>query len=128
MLPLNSVVSRYTHAGYDFTNTGAETTKRMFLAWQTWDLLRLMCYGFTGFTSEFLQKHPGYTIYPIRLNGSAVETVFSQLKYATGGNLMSTNYASARSSILLRGSVSGKSKDDYRNAPLFVRKHSLKKK
>ncbi len=66
----------------------------MFLAWQTWDLLRLMYYGFTGFTSEFLQKHPGYTIYPIRLNGSAIETVFSQLKYATGGNLMSTNYAS----------------------------------
>ncbi len=73
-----------------------------------------MYYGFTGFCDDFLRKHPGYTIYPIRMNGSAVETVFSQLKYASGGNLMSTNYSSVRSSLLIRGSISGKHKrDDY---------------
>ena len=100
----------------------------MFLSWQTWDLLRFMFYGFTGFCEQFLQDHPGYTIYPIRLNGSAVETLFSQLKYASGGNLMSTNYASARASILVKGCVAGRNKgDDYRDAPLFVRQHQLKK-
>ena len=86
----------------------------MFISHQTWDLLRIMYYGFVGFCTDFFEKHPGYTIYPIRMNGSAVETVFSQLKYATGGNLISTNYASARSSILLRVCISGKYKgDDY---------------
>ena len=87
-----------------------------------------MHYGFVGFCEEFTRRHPGYTIHPIRLNGSDVETLFSQFKYASGGNLMSTNYASARASVLLKGSVSGKYKgDDYRNAPLFVRQHKLKK-
>ena len=100
----------------------------MFLSWQTWDLLRFMHYGFTGFCEEFLRQHPGYTIYPIRLNGSAVETLFSQFKYASGGNLMSTNYASARASVLIKGCISGKYKgDDYRDAPLFVRQHQLKR-
>lgn len=85
-----------------------------------------MHYGFLGFCEEFLENHPGYTIHPIRLNGSAVETIFSQLKYASGGNLMSTNYSSARASLLIKGGVSGKYKgDDYRDAPLFVRQHSL---
>ena len=87
-----------------------------------------MHYGFTGFCEEFLRQHPGYTIYPIRLNGSAVETLFSQFKYASGGNLMSTNYASARASVLIKGCISGKYKgDDYRDAPLFVRQHQLKR-
>ena len=100
----------------------------MFVSWQAWDLLRFMYYGFIGFSENFLRQHPGYTIHPIRLSGSAVETLFSQLKYASGGNLMSTNYASARALILIKGGVSGKYKgDDYRDAPLFVQQHNLKK-
>ena len=87
-----------------------------------------MYYGFIGFCEHFLKEHPGYTIHPIRLSGSAVETLFSQLKYASGGNLMSTNYASARASILIKGGVAGKYKgDDYRDTPLFVRQNKLKK-
>lgn len=79
-----------------------------------------------GFCKEFLTNHPGQAIHPIRLSGSAVETIFSQLKYASGGNLMSTNYSSARASVLIKGGVAGKYRgDDYRDAPLFIRQHSL---
>ena len=85
-----------------------------------------MYYGFVNFCEDFLKRNPGYTIYPIRLNGSAVETIFSLLKYASGGNLMSTNYASTRA---VKGAISGKSKgDDYRDAPLFIRQHALTRK
>ena len=97
----------YVHVGYSITTT----TRRPFLSWQTWDLLRVMYHGFRGFCSEYLQKHPGYTIHPIRFNGSAVETFFSQLKFTTSGHLSGTNYATARSSVLTRGSVKGKRKN-----------------
>ncbi len=68
--------------GYSIT----ETASRPFLSWQTWDLLRVMVYGFRGFCEDFLRRNPGYTIYPVRLNGSAIETFFSQLKYPAGGH------------------------------------------
>lgn len=112
-------------AGYTITTT----SKRLFLSWQTWDLLRVMYYGFRNFCEEFLNKHPGYTIYPIRFNGSAIETFFSQLKFATSGHLSATNYATARAAVLTRGSVKGKHKHtDYRHIPLHIRKHNLTKK
>ena len=88
-----------------------------------------MYYGFKGFCKAFLAKHPGYTVYPIRLNGSAIETFFSQLKYTTSGQLSSTNYATARAAILTRGSVAHKKRrpDTYRSTQLYIRKHPLKK-
>ena len=87
-----------------------------------------MYYGFKDFCLDFLNRHPGYTIYPIRLNGSAIESFFSQLKHATSNLLSSTNYATARAAILTRGSVRDKAhRDDYRNCPLHIRKHDLLK-
>ena len=58
-----------------------------------------------------------------------METLFSQSKYASGRNLMSTNYAAARASVrLIKGGVAGKFKgDNNRDAPLFVQ-HQLKKR
>lgn len=53
-----------------------------------------MYYGFTGLYEEFLSAHPGYFIAPIRVNGSPIESVFSCLKYISGGNLASTTYFS----------------------------------
>lgn len=111
------------HIGYSIT----ETTSRPFLSWQTWDLLRVMVYGFRGFCEDFLRRNPGYTIYPVRLNGSAIETFFSQLKYAAGGHLSSVNYSTARASILTRGSVKHKQSGMYRGAPLYIRRHPLHK-
>ena len=56
--------------------------------------------GFIGLCEEFLTSHPGYFIAPIRVNGSALESVFSCLKYIAGGNLASTNYPSSLASYM----------------------------
>ena len=64
----------------------------------------------------------------IRLNGSAIETFFSQVKQTTSGQLSSVNYAYGRGAAIIR-SVHGKLKRrhrDYRNAPLFICRHALK--
>ncbi len=37
---------------------------KKFISWQTWDLLKLMYYGFIQFCTNFTERHPGYTIYP----------------------------------------------------------------
>lgn len=64
--------------------------QEMFLSWQTWDLLRVMSYGIIGFCEDFIRRHPGYYVVPVRVSGSAVETVFAQLKHAAGGRLSAT--------------------------------------
>ena len=61
--------------------------------------------GFTGLCNEFLSTHPGYFICPIRLNGSAVESVFSCLKYISGGHLSSTNYSSSLTALTTQREV-----------------------
>lgn len=114
------------------SNTGyrlTEQSSRQFLAWQTWDLLRIMYYGFKKFATEFLSENPKYVIYPVRLNGSAVETFFSQMKHATSSQLSSVNYSSAKGTLLTRGSLHGKKKGKkgYRSAALFIRQHPLKR-
>ena len=87
-----------------------------------------MYYGFKEFCADFLVRHPGYSIYPIRLNGSAIESFFSQLKHATSNQLSSTNYATARAAILTRGSIQDKAhRDNYRRCPLHIRQHPLLK-
>ena len=113
-------------------NVSIESNRqKAFLSWQTWDLMRLTFYGFKGFVDSFFHRHPGeeYYIVPVRLNGSAVETLFSQLKYSTGGHLSSTNYASARSSLLVKRQVRGHNVKDkeYRNITLNLSSQPLKK-
>ena len=56
--------------------------------------------GFVGLCEEFLSLYPAYFISPIRVNGSAVESIFSCLKYISGGNLSATNYTSSLTSYL----------------------------
>lgn len=80
---------------------------------------------------DFTTTNPGYSIYPIRVNGSAVETFFSQIKHTTSGNLSSTNYATARAAVITKGSIHGKMRrhhGDYRNVPLYIREHALQRK
>ena len=45
-------------------------------------------------------------ISPLRVSGSAIETLFSQFKYAAGGKLDASNYATARAACLIRSAVS----------------------
>ena len=56
-------------------------------ALQTLDLTRLMVYGFTEFADDFFGRYPNYYIWPRRINGSALETIFGQLKFSMGGHL-----------------------------------------
>ena len=56
--------------------------------------------GFKGLCEDVLKSHPDCFIAPIRVNGSAIESIFSSLKYISGGNLSSTNYATSLSSLV----------------------------
>ena len=68
-------------------------------------------------------------MYPLRLNGSAVETIFSRLKFITGGHLSAVNYATARANLITRYGVHGRHyTDPYRDAPLYVREHKLSRR
>lgn len=61
--------------------------------------------GFKGLCQDFLEDHPGYFISPLRINGSAIESVFSSLKYLAGGNLSSTNYTTCLSSLVTQNDI-----------------------
>ena len=72
----------------------------MYILLQTYDLLTIMHYGFVGLCSYMQAKYPGYLIAPLRINGSAVESVFSSLKFIAGGHLASTNYSSTLATLI----------------------------
>lgn len=76
--------------------------KKQFLAWQTWDLLSLLICGARALVKDFVTRNPGYFIVLSRINGSVVESLFSQLKYSVGGKLTSLNYNNARGSVLVK--------------------------
>lgn len=94
-----------------------------------WDLLRVDVQGFTEFCDAFFLKYPNYFICPIRLSGSAVESLFAQYKYSAGGKLDSANYRIARAAFLTKQAIvnhhSGKG---YRDIPLAIRPVPLEKK
>jgi len=60
-----------------------------------WDLLRIDVYSFKAFCQWFLMAYPTYFVSPLRLSGSAVESLLSQYKFAAGGKLDSVNYTTA---------------------------------
>ena len=59
-------------------------------------------------------------------NGSAVETLFSQLKHTTASNLSAANYETAKATLLTK--VQSKGKDDYRSDTLYLRQSDLMRK
>ena len=50
-------------------------------------------------------KYPRHFITPLRCSGSSVETLFEQFKFAAGGKLDASNYATARAACLVRNVV-----------------------
>ena len=52
-----------------------------------WDLLRICVYGFDSFCVYFLNKYPDRFVSPLRVTGSAVESLFSQYKRSAAGKL-----------------------------------------
>ena len=88
-----------------------------------------MWHGFRELVSDFLQRNPGHHVNPKRVNGSAVETIFGQLKYITGGQLTAGIYETAKASLLTKQCVhETRTKDEYRNTPLYIRETKLQRK
>ena len=88
--------------------------------------MRLCWYGFKAFCHEHFEQHPDHYIVPLRANGSAIETVFSQLKHGSRGTLTAVSYGPARSQLLTKHSIHGPHvRDEYRNAPLYVQENVL---
>ena len=127
-------------------HVGGSVPSDQFLAWQSeyvfcyvmklltciciaWDLLRICMYGFSGLCCDFLHRHPGYFISPLRLSGSAVETLFSQYKRLAGGKLDAVNYVTSRAAQLIQQTVtSHHSGSDYRNNKLDIPDIELERK
>jgi hypothetical protein len=85
--------------------------------------------GFVGLCTSFLAENPEYFIIPVKVNGSAVESYFSQLKFSAGGQLSSTNYATAQAAVETTKAASTKRprEADYRDAGLEIHPVQLKK-
>ena len=85
---------------------------------------------FVEFTEEFLKINPQYVIYPIRLNGSAIESYFSELRFIGGGHLSGANYAAVAGTAKIRAKTKPQYKaykDDYCKLQLCFRTHPLQK-
>ena len=83
--------------------------------------MRIDLYGFKAFCEDFLKKYPGYFISPLRICGSAVESLFSQYKHNAGGKLDACNYVTARCAPLVQQSVSAHhSGAGFHNQLLFI--------
>ena len=94
-----------------------------------WDLLRIDVQGFTEFCHDFLSRHDGYFVSPLRLSGSAIESIFGQFKYNAGGKLDAANYRIARAAFLTKQASEGHhSGKGYRDMPLYVQSVPLEKK
>ena len=95
-----------------------------------WDLLRIDVQGFRGLCRDFLKKHPrGYYIAPLRVTGSAVETLFGQFKFSAGGKLDAANYPIARAAFLMKQATQGHySGSGYRDIPLYTYQIELERK
>lgn len=66
-------------------------------------------------------RHPGRFVVLSRINGSTVKSLFSQIKYASGGKLSSNNYSTARKAVLITATVEhGASDSSYRDVKLYA--------
>ena len=92
----------------------------------TWDLLRVVAHGFLSFCEWFFTKvspNGWYFISPLRINGSALESVFSVLKHSSGGNLSALSYGPSLGKLIYRKGEVEKNKHSekgYRDVTLSV--------
>lgn len=103
-----------------------DDTQTTFLAWQTWDLLRLTIEGFTGLCNDFLTRNQRYFIKPIRVNGSVIESLFGQFKYNAGGHLSAVNYRGCVAKLVIADAV--KPRESYKGEKCDHRGLLIKKK
>jgi hypothetical protein len=79
-----------------------------------------MVHGFTGLCLDFLRKNPDHFVVPVRVTGSVIESLFSNLKYVSGGQLSSINYSTSLSALITQRESSSNafSENGYRNVPI----------
>ena len=70
----------------------------------------------------FNATYPDYFVSPLRINGSSIESIFSVLKFAAGGNLSASNYRSFRGRIIAGREVitNSNSERGYRDDVILV--------
>ena len=95
-----------------------------------YDLLRVCVYGSKYFCQDFLTANPGYYIIPLKLNGSAIEILFAQMKFNANGKLSSANYATAKKAIMLKKDIHGQNynRREYRDMALCTQQMPLRRK
>lgn len=84
-------------------------------------------YSVIEFSKHFFKMHPGYFISPLRISGSAVETLFGQYKYMAGSKLDAANYSSCQAKYLTKQAVHHSGKF-YRDVELNIPLAALEKK
>ena len=64
----------------------------------------------------------GHLVSPLRANGSAIESVFSSLKYIAGGHLSSANYSTTVGSLLTQKEthINPHAEKEYRTNVLYT--------
>eukprot|EP00733_Pompholyxophrys_punicea_P000958 Pompholyxophrys_punicea_v1_NODE_387_length_2079_cov_25.796937.p2 type:complete len:261 gc:universal NODE_387_length_2079_cov_25.796937:1206-1988(+) len=103
----------------------AEKTK-FFLAWQTYDLLRIMIFGFKTYCQFFFEKYkhiqPRVFLKPLRMSGSPLELVFCCLKQMknASGVLNEAKLLDAKASLLIQKMTGDFSRNQY-----FVREDGV---
>ena len=104
---------------------GIDVRQKVFLAWQTLDLLRMAVKGFMGLCQDFFTWNPSYYVQPVRVNGSVIERLFSRFKYHTNGHLSAVNYRGAVAKMIVSDAI--KKREDYRSQSVGVCKHKYKR-
>ncbi len=82
------------------------------------------------YITDFFARNVGYHFKPQKVNGSSVESMFSQFKYKAGGKLTSINYETALRFYLMKKELSEchPSGKDYRDVDLHIRHRPLMRK
>lgn len=102
--------------------------EKRFLGWQTFDLLRLSLCGLKTLCNNYFSatNDNDHYIIPFRVNGSAIESVFGQVRQKTQGKATSLSYAPALKKLQVEGNLKPFKKrckndeDFYRNDELFL--------
>ena len=79
--------------------------------------------GFLSFCDWFFEKvsrDGKYFINPLRINGSAIESIYSILKFASGGNLSALSYIPALGKLINRKDMARNSEKGYRDVLLNI--------
>ena len=69
-----------------------------------------------------MEKYPGHLISLLRVNGNAIELVFSSLKYIAGSHLSSTNYFTTLGAFVTQKetTINPNSEKGYRTSSLCI--------